>query len=116
MENNYMLTTFDNPYNPFVDFSSWYMFDCENDHNTCGRLARLLNVDNEMTEKEVDEERIRAIDFMLKYDFEGIYFKGTEEQIDNWLKTRNSSAKTAETAENVEENKEKAVDATEDAP
>ena len=113
MENNCMLTTFDNPYNPFVDFSSWYMFDCENDHNTCGRLARLLNVDNEMTEKEVDEERIRAIDFMLKYDFEGIYFKGTEEEIDKWLKTRNSSVKTAK---NVEENREKAVDATEDAP
>ena len=113
MENTFMLTTFDNPYNPFVDFSSWYMFDCENDHNTCGRLARLLNVDNEMTEKEVDEERIRAIDFMLKYDFEGIYFKGTEEEIDNWLKTRNSSVKTAK---NVEENREKAVDTTEDTP
>ena len=116
MENNYMLTTFDNPYNPFVDFSSWYMFDCENDHHTCGRLARLLNVDNEMTEKEVDEERIRAIDFMLKYDFEGIYFKGTEEQIDNWLKVRNSSVKTAKIAENVEENQEKVVDTTADAP
>ena len=113
MENNCMLTTFDNPYNPFVDFSSWYMFDCENNHNTCGRLARLLNIDNEMTEKEVDEERIRAIDFMLKYDFEGIYFKGTEEEIDKWLKIRNSSVKTAK---NVEENKEKAIDTTEDAP
>ena len=113
MENNCMLTTFDNPYNPFVDFSSWYMFDCENDHNTCGRLARLLNVDNEMTEKEVDEERIRAIDFMLKYDVEGIYFKGTEEEIDKWLKTRNSSIKTAK---NVEENQEKAADTTEDTP
>lgn len=113
MENNCMLTTFDNPYNPFVDFSSWYMFDCENDHNTCGRLARLLNVDNEMTEKEVDEERIRAIDFMLKYDFEGIYFKGTEEEIDKWLKTRNSSIKTAK---NVEGNQEKAADTTEDTP
>ena len=53
MENTYMLTTFDNPYNPFVDFASWYMFDCEHDHNTSGRLARLSNVDNEMTEKEV---------------------------------------------------------------
>ena len=113
MENNCMLTTFDNPYNPFVDFSSWYMFDCENNHNTCGRLARLLNIGNEMTEKEVDEERIRAIDFMLKYDFEGIYFKGTEEEIDKWLKIRNSSVKTAK---NAEENKEKAIDTTEDAP
>ena len=113
MENKYMLTTFDNPYNPFVDFVSWYMFDCENGYNTSSHLARIVNIDNEMTQKEVDEERIRAIDFMLKYDFEGIYFKGTEEEIDKWLKTRNSSVKTAK---NVEENQEKAVDTTEDTP
>ena len=113
MEKEIMLTTFDNPYNPFVDFSSWYMFDCENDHNTCGRLARLIDVNNEMTQKEVDEEQNRVIDFMLKYDFEGIYFKGTEEEIDKWLKIRNSSVKTAK---NSEENQEKAVGTTEDTP
>lgn len=107
MEKRYMLTTFDNPYNPFVDFTSWYMFDCENDHNTSSRLARIVNIDNEMTQKEVDEERNRAIDLMLKYDFEGEYFKGTEDQIENWLKSRKNLQEISKNSEKIDENIEK---------
>ena len=103
MEKNYMLTTFDNPFNPFVDFKSWYMFDCEKLHNTSSRLARLVDINNEMTEKEINEEQNRAIDLMLKYDFDGEYFKGTEEDIEDYLKTR----KSVEKSENVDENDEK---------
>ena len=91
MEKHYMLTTFDNPFNPFVDFKDWYMFDCEKFHNTSSRLARIARISNEMTEKEINEEQNRAIDLMLKYDFNGEYFKGTEEDIDDYLKTRKSS-------------------------
>ncbi len=85
MEQQRMLTTFDNPYNPFVDFSSWYMFDCEKGHNTSSRLARIANIDSEMTQKEIDEERERAMNLILKYDLEDAFFKGTEEQINKWL-------------------------------
>ena len=80
-----MLTTFDNPYNPFVDFVSWYMFDCENGYNTSSHLARIVNIDNEMTQKEIDEERERAINLIVQHDLEDIFFKGTEEQIGKWL-------------------------------
>ena len=107
MENKYMLTTFDNPYNPFVDFVSWYMFDCENGYNTSSHLARIVNIDNEMTQKEVDEERNRAIDLMLKYDFEGNYFKGTEESINKWLETCKNGIKADENVEEISKNEEK---------
>ena len=86
MENKFMLTTFDNPFNPFVDFSSWYMFDCEKGHNTCSRLARIVNLDSEMTQKEVDEEKERAMKLIVKYDFEDKFMMGTQEQIEKWLK------------------------------
>lgn len=95
MENKQMLTTFDNPFNPFVDFRSWYMFDCEMQHNTCGRLARLVDVNSEMTEKEIDEAKQEAMNFIVKYDLEGIFFAGTEEQIENWLKVKNKQTATA---------------------
>ena len=85
MENSYMLTTFDNPFNPFVDFSSWYMFDCENYHNTCSRLARIAEIDSEMTEKEIDTEKERAMQFITKYDPEHKFFYGTEDQIQKWI-------------------------------
>ncbi len=96
MENKYMLTTLDNPYNPFVDFSEWYMFDCEKGHNTCARLARIANIDSEMTEKEVAEEKERAMKVIVKYDFEDKFIMGTKDQIEKWLETRKLNKNTAE--------------------
>lgn len=96
MAEQYMLTTFDNPYNPFSDFSSWYMFDCEKGHNTSSRLARIVNLDSEMTQKEIDEERERAMNLIVKYDFEDMYVKGTEEQINKWLEVQRNSEKSDE--------------------
>ena len=107
MEKRYMLTTFDNPYNPFVDFKSWYMFDCEKLHNTSSRIARIADINNEMTEKEINEEQNRAIDLILKYDFVGEYFKGTEEEIENYLKSRKSSKNVEKINENVDKIDEK---------
>ena len=88
MEHKSMLTTFDNPFNPFVDFSSWYMYDCEKNYNTSSRLARIANIDSEMTEQEKDDEMERAMNLIVKYDFEDTYVKGTEEQIEKWLNAR----------------------------
>lgn len=108
MESKHMLTTFDNPFNPFVDFSSWYMFDCEKGHNTCSRLARIANIDSEMTEKEIDEEKERAMLFITKYDFENKFVIGTEKQIDELIKRHSKPQKTEENVETSVEIDEKA--------
>lgn len=76
----FMLSTIDNPFNPFDDFTSWYMFDCEKGHNTSSRIARIANIDSEMTQKEVEEERIRAMDLIFRQDFEDKYIKVWEKQ------------------------------------
>ena len=76
----FMLSTVDNPFNPFDDFTSWYMFDCEKGHNTSSRIARIANIDSEMTQKEVEEERIRAMDLIFRHDFEDKYIKVFENQ------------------------------------
>lgn len=80
MDKGFMLTTLDNPFNPFDDFTSWFMFDCEKGHNTCGRLARIVNIDSEMSQKEVDDEMDRAMDLIVKYDLEDKYIKIQEKQ------------------------------------
>lgn len=113
MESKHMLTTFDNPFNPFVDFSSWYMFDCEKGYNTCSRLARIANIDSEMTEKEIDEEKERAMLFITKYDFENKFVVGTEKQIDELIKQRSKIKKTKENNENSVEIDEKAEENSE---
>ena len=47
------LTTFDNPFNPFDDFTQWLLFDNEKGYNTCGYLARLLaNLPDYLSEVE----------------------------------------------------------------
>lgn len=57
---NYMLTTFDNPFNPFKDFESWYKYDFFIlGYDSCGLLARTSNVSDvssdEINENSIDE-------------------------------------------------------------
>lgn len=73
-----MLSTIDNPFNPFKDFNSWFLFDVEKGYNSCAYLARIAKTSNEFTEKEEDEEIERAIDEIIKYDFMNLYIKVTE--------------------------------------
>ena len=70
-----MLTTYDNPYNPYDDFTSWFMFDIEKGYNTCSYLGRIVNLSDDLCQKEVDEEVERAIDEIIFYDFRNIYKK-----------------------------------------
>ena len=83
-----MLTTFDNPYNPFEQFTEWFLFDVEKGYNTCSYIARIAQFSDDMTQKEIDEENERAIDEILSYDFMNIYKK----------LRRNTSSSTVETA------------------
>ena len=75
MGNEYMLTTFDNPFDPFEQFTSWFLFDVEKGYNTCSYLARIVRLSDDMSDKEVDDEIERAIDEIIKYDFLNIYKK-----------------------------------------
>ena len=69
------LTTVDNPYDPFKQFDSWFLFDVEKGYNTCAYLARIANTSPELSDEENDEETERAIDEIIKYDFRGLYKK-----------------------------------------
>ena len=74
-----MLTTIDNPFNPFEDYSSWLMFDKEKGYDSAERLMRIANIFDDVTQKEVNEEIERAIDEIIKYDFMNIYVKVKKE-------------------------------------
>lgn len=74
-----LLTTFDNPFDPFEDFDSWYSFDVENGYDSCGRIARIANISDEMTENEITKEEERAIDLIIKHDVMNIFKKVTKQ-------------------------------------
>lgn len=75
LSNQVGITTFDNPYDPFEQFTQWMMFDCEKGYNTCNYLARTALLTDDMTQKEEDDEVERAIDVIIEHDFLNIYKK-----------------------------------------
>lgn len=70
-----MLTTFDNPYDPFDEFDSWYMFDVDKGYKTCSYLARVARTSDQLSDAENTNEMERAIDEIIKNDFMNIYKK-----------------------------------------
>lgn len=75
IETDFRLTTFDNPFDPFDDFTSWFMYDVEKGYNTCGYLDRVSNVTDDMSQKEANEEIERAIDEIIELNPLNIYKK-----------------------------------------
>ena len=70
-----MLTTVDNPYNPFENFKSWFLFDVQKGYNSCSYLARIAKTSEIMSEQENNEEIERAIDEIIEKDFLNLYIK-----------------------------------------
>ena len=78
-----MLTTFDNPFDPFDQFDSWYSFDMDKGYCSCSYLDRIARTSDQLTEQENDKEVERAIDEIIKYDFMNIYKKVKRDNVDS---------------------------------
>jgi len=81
METEVMLTTFDNPFDPFDEFVPWFLFDVEKGYYTCSKLARIARSSEEFSITEDKEETERAIDEIIDNDFLNIYKKVTRETV-----------------------------------
>lgn len=76
-----MLTTFDNPFDPFEQFTSWFLFDVEKGYNSCSRLARVAQIREDMSQEEEARERERAIDEIVQNDLLNVYKKVTKKTV-----------------------------------
>lgn len=74
-----MLTTNDNPFNPFDQFDEWLAFDNAKGYNSSGRLMRVAKVNDAMSDTEENAEIERAIDTIIANDFLNIFKKATKE-------------------------------------
>lgn len=79
----FALSTIDNPFNPFTQFDSWFLFDVGKGYNSCSYLARIARTSDQLTEKENDEEIERAIDEIIENDLFNIRIKVVNEQFNN---------------------------------
>lgn len=61
MSTKYMLTTVDNPFNPFNEFVQWYNFDEAAGYSTSGLLARVAKTSDELSPRDQQLELDRAM-------------------------------------------------------
>lgn len=73
--NQTMLSTTDNPYNPFVQFDEWQAFDEQQGYYTCAYLARIVVTSDELSEEEQQADTERAIDEIVALNLTGNYIK-----------------------------------------
>lgn len=80
-----MLTTVDNPYDPFDQFEAWYTWDFNAGYHTPSFLARVDKSSESLTENMQTIEMNRAIDEILKENVLGLYKKVSREIEDTEL-------------------------------
>lgn len=77
-----MLTTVDNPYNPFTQFDDWKAFDESKGYYTCEYLARIAKTSHELSEVDNSLAIEDAINEILYFNVLGIYQKVNKENFD----------------------------------
>jgi hypothetical protein len=99
---DFMLTTVDNPYNPFDQFENWLMFDKEKGYDTCERLMRVADqyLFEGMSQQEYDAAVDRAMMDLIDIDILNVFVRGTRDSIQAMIDQRNkSNSKVTETEE-----------------
>ena len=70
-----MLTTTDNPYDPFTQFRDWYDFDTSLGYHTCAYLARVAKSTDDLSDEDENKDIEIAIDEIVELNVLGIYKK-----------------------------------------
>lgn len=71
----YMLTTFDNPYDPFTQWDEWYAFDMRAGYHTPGLLARVSHSSHEISEADQFWAIQNAVDEIVRENVSGMHRK-----------------------------------------
>lgn len=70
---DHMLTTVDNPFDPFVQWDEWFNFDVTQGHYTCAYLARLADPSSDLSPDDQSTLIDSAIEQILKDNPNGLY-------------------------------------------
>ena len=70
-----MLTTSDNPFDPFDQFVEWYNFDVAKGYNTCAYLARIVVTSEDLSDADQAAATDQAIEEILQFNLTGNYVR-----------------------------------------
>lgn len=76
----HMLTTTDNPFNPFTQYDEWLAFDEAHGYYTNSLLARVAVSTDELSESIANSAREQAITEIIANDPTNLYTRVTEDQ------------------------------------
>lgn len=68
-----MITTIDNPYDPFEQFDEWFAFDERHGYHTCAYLDRIAKSSTDLSPEDSNFAINNAINEILKYNISGNY-------------------------------------------
>lgn len=71
----YMLTTVDNPFDPFTQFDEWLEYDIAMGYNTSSFLDRISNVSNDLSLPDQALAVQQAIDEIVEENVSGMWRK-----------------------------------------
>ena len=69
----HMLTTDDNPYDPFTQWDEWYMYDETSGHHTTGLLARIVKTSHDLSEPDQDKAIEDAMQEIVELNASGLH-------------------------------------------
>lgn len=70
-----MLTTVDNPFDPFTQFNEWFSWDTAMGYNTPGLLARIVRTSEELSETDQAQAIDIAMDEIVRENVSGMHRK-----------------------------------------
>jgi hypothetical protein len=75
-DTEHMLSTKDNPYNPWTDFDNWRIWDeREGKYNSLSLLARVTRTSDEVPDEMMDQDIEAAIEEIVDYNVSGVHIK-----------------------------------------
>lgn len=80
----YMLSTYDNPYDPFDQFDEWYEYDTSHGYNSCSLLDRVCVTSEDFNDQMQQDDIVKAIDNIIKI-FGGNYKKVSRERKEEFI-------------------------------
>lgn len=69
----HMLSTSDNPWNPWTNFKEWNAYDMAAGHHTLAYLARITVSSEELSQADQDLDVENAIEEILRLNINGLY-------------------------------------------
>lgn len=79
----YMLTTVDNPFDPFTQFDEWLAYDTRLGYDTPGMLARITIISNDLSEPDQALAIQNAIDEIVAENVSGMWRKVSKNSLEN---------------------------------